>query len=82
MSRKSRFLLTVVVVVMGLITIAGTCFPPADCSPGFWKNRGHTIYGAYDDSDLYAKGHGSGAIRHARAAELNAAHPDAGLYCD
>ena len=80
---KRKFQLVIfVIVVLSILSIACYCPPPhAHCSPGFWKNRGHTIYGAYDDSDLYAKGPGSDAIRHAFAEYMNYLHPDADCYC-
>ena len=81
MMRKSVLLLTLIIIVAGLLTMA--CIPPpAHCSPGFWKNKGHKIYGPYDRTDLYARGPGSDEIRHAAAAELNADHTDADMYCE
>ena len=88
MSRKSRFLLTVVVVVMGLLTIAGTCEPPpppppcGDCTPGFWKNHTEVWSGAYSAAevvsmlaDLRARGPEGRALREGVSNALNIAFP-------
>lgn len=71
MVRKSVLILILLVIIGGLLTMA--CHPPrtAHCSQGFWKNRGHKLFGPYDRTDLYEKGPGSEAIRDARTAELN-----------
>lgn len=51
--------------------------PGKPCSPGFWKN--HTelwldLGCGVDEADLHARGPGSGEIRHAAAAALNACY--------
>ena len=82
MIRKSIVFVTLLIIIAGILTLACTPPPPASCSPGFWKNRGYDLFGPYDTTDLHAKGPGSGAIRHARADQLNSKFPNADMYCN
>ena len=80
---KKLFAIAILVLVLILVLqlVSFACEPPppgADCSPGFWKNHTELWPIDYSDAlmaDLKARGHGSGEIRHAAAALLNAASP-------
>jgi hypothetical protein len=82
-------LVLVFVLVLQLVSFAcdppPPCPPPADCSPGFWKNHTELWFGDYDPvvaqsmlDALRAKGNSDlRPLRQPTADMLNAAYPDA-----
>ena len=109
MLKKSILIVTLLMIVGGLLSVTfsptaacpqptptptPTPPPPANCSQGFWKNRGLKVYGLedyteafaavgymYEYDDLKARGPGSEAIRDAVTAYLNQWFSDADQYC-
>jgi hypothetical protein len=89
MSHKKSwlFIVTLLVVLVSLATMA--CIPPANCSPGFWKQSQHFQYwvgfeptGPYLDTgmtllDALQGGKATQVSRFVVAGWLNAANPSA-----
>jgi hypothetical protein len=50
-NKMKKIIILVFILALLTPTIALACPPPADCSPGFWKNHTEIWEGSYDPDD-------------------------------